>query len=96
MFYRVNSLTLCLTHDILDDSNDCIIQYNHFYGLVGKLYPKKTNMQKIHLTLQMMRICKNKKFMNLYLEGYKKGEVKRKMGKKNFCKKIKNFFKLSK
>ena len=96
MFYRVNSLSLYLTRDRLDHSNDCIIQYNHFYGLVEKLYPKKTSMQKIHLTLQMVRICKNKKLMNLYLEGYKKEEVKRKRGNKNFFKKIKSFFKLSK
>ena len=96
MFYRVNSLSLYLTHDGLDDSNDCIIQYNHFYSLVEKLYPKKTSMQKIYLTLQMMRICKNEKLMNLYLEGYKKEEVKRKRGNKNFFKKLKSFFKLSK
>jgi hypothetical protein len=44
----------------------------------------------------MVRICKNKKLMNLYLEGYKKEEVKRKRGNKNFFKKIKSFFKLSK
>jgi hypothetical protein len=96
MFYRVNSLTLCLTRDRLDHSNDCIIEYNHFYGLVERLYPNKTSSQKTNLALGMMRICKNKKLMNLYLEGYKEDKVQIKKKKKTICMKIKNFFYLSK
>jgi hypothetical protein len=96
MFYRVNSLSLYLTDNSLDHSNDCIIEYNHFYGLVERLYPNKTSSQKISLVLGMMRICKNKKLMNLYLEGYKEDKVQIKKKKKTICMKIKNFFYLSK
>jgi hypothetical protein len=95
MFYRVNSLSLCLTQYPLDHSNDCITQYNHFYGLVEKLYPNKTSGQKMNLALQMVRICKNKKVMDLYLEGYKEDKVETKKKKKTICMRIKNFFHLS-
>ena len=90
MFYGVNSLYL--TQDTLDHSNDCITQYNHFYGLVEKLYPNKTNMQKINLALQMIRICKNKKLMDLYLAEYEADKVHIKKKKKTICMRIKKIF----
>ena len=89
MFYRVNSLSLCLAQYPLNHSNDCITQYNHFYGLVEKLYPNKTSGQKMNLALQMIRICKNKKVMDLYLE---EDKVETKKKKKTICMRIKNFF----
>ncbi|SVA72378.1 uncharacterized protein METZ01_LOCUS125232 [marine metagenome] len=90
MFYRINSLYL--TQDTLDHSNDCITQYNHFYGLVEKLYPNKPNMQKINLALQMIRICKNKKLMDLYLAEYEADKVHIKKKKKTICMRIKKIF----
>lgn len=93
MFYRVNSINLIQPR--LDPSNDCITQYNHFYGLVEKLYPNKTSGQKMNLSLQMVRICKNKQIMNLYLEGlkeHKEKENKVKKKREKIYMKIKKFF----
>ena len=90
MFYGVNSLYL--TQDTLDHSNDCITQYNHFSGLVEKLYPNKTSNEKMMLALQMVRICKNKKLMDLYLAEYETDKVHIKKKKKTICMRIKKFF----
>lgn len=89
MFYKMNSIMLLPQID--SHSNDCIKQYNHFYGLIEEMYPKKPSIQKIHLALHMIRICQDKRIMNIYLkDNYKKKKKKKKV---SFFKKIKNFLK---
>ena len=87
MFYKMNSIILLPPID--SHSNDCIKQYNHFYGLIEEMYPKKTDMQKVHLALHMIRICQDKKIMNMYLkDNFKKKKIKKKV---SFLKKLKKF-----
>jgi len=86
MFYKMNNSLQLFPID--NHTNNCIKQYNYFYGLIEKLYPNKTNMQKIHLALYMIRISQNKEIMNLYLTDNKKKKIKKRV---SFLKKIKIF-----
>jgi hypothetical protein len=83
-FTKINSLRLIPFNS---NSNDCIKEYNYFYGLVDKHYPNKTNTQKIYLALDLCRVINYKKIIKQKLIIEKK-EMKK---KSSFYKLLKKF-----
>tara|TARA_B100000586_G_C19710497_1_gene261396 strand:+ start:92 stop:358 length:267 start_codon:yes stop_codon:yes gene_type:complete len=83
-FSKINSLRII---PLNSNSNDCIKEYNYFYGLVDKYYPNKTNTQKIYLALDLCRVINYEKIIKQKLITEKK-EMKK---KSSFYKLLKKF-----
>ena len=72
---KVNSFRII---PLNSNSNDCIKEYNYFYGLVDKYYPNKTNSQKIYMAIDLCRIINYEKITKKKLITEKKEEQSKK------------------
>jgi hypothetical protein len=81
---KVNSFRII---PLNSNSNDCIKEYNYFYGLVDSYYPKKTSSQKVYMALDLCKISSYKRITK-----HKYFKVDKKKKKKSCFKMLKKLF----